>query len=61
MGRFHGYTADGDPTAWKVVDGKLYLNYNLKVKEKWEAEQENLIKEGERNWTAFRRKKPEHK
>ncbi|MBK8809486.1 MAG: YHS domain protein [Acidobacteria bacterium] len=57
----HGYTADGDPMAWKVVDGKLYLNYNLKVKEKWEAEQENLIKEGERNWTAFRRKKPEHK
>lgn len=32
----HGYTANGDPEAWKIVDGKLYLNYNLKVKEKWE-------------------------
>ncbi len=23
-----GYTASGDPTVWKVVGGKLYLNYN---------------------------------
>ena len=24
-----GYTADIDPAAWSVVDGKLYLNYDL--------------------------------
>jgi hypothetical protein len=48
----HGYTADGDPTAWKIVDGKLYFNYNLKVKEKWEAEQDKLIGEGHKNWTT---------
>lgn len=35
-----GYTADGDPEAWKVVDGKLYLNYNDKAKAAWEREQE---------------------
>lgn len=57
----HGYTADSDPQAWKVVDGKLYLNYNQKVKEKWEAEQPKLIQEGEKNWTEFKVKKPEHK
>lgn len=57
----HGYTADGDPTAWKVVDGKLYFNYNQKVKQMWEAEQENLIKAGETNWKSFKAKKPQHR
>ncbi len=45
-----GYTADGDPTAWKVVEGKLYFNYNADVKKKWEANQDSLIKAGEANW-----------
>jgi YHS domain-containing protein len=57
----HGYTADGDPEQWKVVDGKLYLNYNQKAKEAWEKEQDKLIKDGERNWIEFQKKKPEHK
>lgn len=56
-----GYTADGDPNAWKIVDGKLYLNYNQKVKQMWEAEQETRIEDGEKNWQQFKKKKPEHK
>jgi YHS domain-containing protein len=56
-----GYTADSDPEAWKVVDGKLYLNYNQKVKQLWEAEQEQLIENGRKNWEEFKHKKPEHK
>ncbi len=56
-----GYTADGDPNAWKIVDGKLYLNYNRQVKEMWEKEQEKFIREGEKNWIEFLTKKPEHK
>src|SRR5215203_550811 len=56
-----GYTADGDPNAWKIVEGKLYLNYNRKVKEKWEAEQPKLIEDGRKNWEEFKKKKPEHK
>lgn len=56
-----GYTADGDPQAWKIVDGKLYLNYNQKVKGMWEAEQEQRIRDGEKNWEQFKTKKPEHK
>jgi YHS domain-containing protein len=57
----HGYTADGDPNQWKIVDGKLYLNYNQKAKDAWEKEQEKLIKDGENNWAEFQKKKPEHK
>lgn len=33
-----GYTASGDPEEWKIVDGKLYLNYDASVKAKWEAD-----------------------
>jgi YHS domain-containing protein len=56
-----GYTADADPQAWKIVDGKLFLNYNQKVKEMWEAEQEKRIQDAEKNWREFQKKKPEHK
>ncbi|MEW6131411.1 MAG: YHS domain-containing (seleno)protein [Acidobacteriota bacterium] len=57
----HGYTANGDPTAWKIVNGKLYLNYNQKVKEKWEQDEANLIKQGDENFPGFLENKPEHK
>lgn len=56
-----GYTADGDPNAWSIVNGKLYLNYNQKVKEKWETEQDRRIKDAEKNWEDFKVKMPEHK
>lgn len=45
-----GYTADADPTAWKVVDGKLYLNYNTKVQKKWEEDVPGRIAKGNANW-----------
>ena len=56
-----GYTADGDPEAWKVVDGKLYLNYNKNVRQKWEQNQSERIEKGSANWKEFKKKKPEHK
>lgn len=30
----HGYTADGDPEAWRIVDGKLYVNYSKRVQKR---------------------------
>lgn len=33
-----GYTAPGDPKQWKIVDDKLYLNYDEKIKAKWEVD-----------------------
>ncbi len=56
-----GYTADGDPEAWKVVDGKLYLNYNQQVKNTWEKDEAVRIDNGRKNWQEFKSKKPEHK
>lgn len=49
----HGYTADVDPEAWRVHDGKLYLNYSKGVQKKWEKEMQPLIEQGNRNWPAL--------
>jgi hypothetical protein len=56
-----GYTADGDPHAWKVVGGKLYLNYNVDVRGLWEQDVTGNIQRGDANWPRFLRHKPEHK
>jgi len=45
-----GYIAPGDPEQWKIVDGKLYLNFNARAKELWEADQEDAIRRGHANW-----------
>lgn len=49
----HGYTAPSDPAAFKIVDGKLYLNYNKDVQKKWEAEQGDLIGKANANWPGL--------
>ena len=45
-----GYTAGIDPSAWKIVDGKLYLNYSKGVQAKWLANTKDLIRQADRNW-----------
>ncbi len=45
-----GYTASGDPQFWKVVNGKLYLNYDGSVQAKWEKDIPGFIAKGEKNW-----------
>lgn len=49
-----GYTADADPDAWKIVDGKLYLNYDKKVQAQWEKDVPGLIKKADENWPKLR-------
>ena len=46
------YTAAGDPNVWKVVNGKLYLNYNTEVQTKWNADLAKHIADGDRNWPS---------
>ena len=45
-----GYTAGIDPDAWKIVDGKLYLNYSQEVKAKWEKDIPGFIKLANENY-----------
>lgn len=51
-----GYTAKGDPSVWRIVDGKLYLNYNASVQKGWEKDVPGRIAKGDRNWPAVLRK-----
>jgi hypothetical protein len=46
----NNYTADADPEAWAVVDGKLYLNYDEKVQEKWRQDVPGNIAKADQNW-----------
>lgn len=45
-----GYTASTDPEAWKIVDGKLYLNYDKGVQAKWEGDVPGNITAADGNW-----------
>jgi YHS domain-containing protein len=45
-----GYTAKGDAKFWKIVDGKLYLNYNSSVQKKWEGDIPGFIASANTNW-----------
>jgi hypothetical protein len=45
-----GYTADIDPNAWRIVDGRLYLNYSKRVQKLWEEDVPGNIAKGRQNW-----------
>ncbi|MFN7960500.1 MAG: YHS domain-containing (seleno)protein [Thermoanaerobaculia bacterium] len=45
-----GSTAGIDPQAWKIVDGKLYLNYNRKIQEEWLKNMASYIASADQNW-----------
>ena len=47
-----GYTAEIDPEAFRVVDGKLYLNYSKAVQRRWEQDIANNIARARANWPA---------
>lgn len=47
-----GYTASGDPLVWKVVGGKLYLNYNEEVGQRWSKNIPGFIAAADKNWPA---------
>lgn len=45
-----GKLAKGSPDHWSVVDGKLYLNFNGKIKKRWVAGQANFITSADVKW-----------
>lgn len=45
-----GYTAGIDPEAWKVVNGRLYLNYSPKVQAQWSEDIAGNVAKAEENW-----------
>jgi len=50
MGVVFNKKLDTDPTAWKIVDGKLYLNLNKVVQKKWLSDVPVHIETANRVW-----------
>jgi YHS domain-containing protein len=45
-----GKYAKGDAKYWKIVDGKLYLNYNAGIQKKWNADIPGFIEKADTQW-----------
>jgi hypothetical protein len=48
-----GGTYDIDPAAWSIVDGRLYLNYDLDVRTTWLEDPGGYISKANANWTSM--------
>lgn len=44
------------PEYWSIHNGKLYLNYNSDVQEKWLKEKESMIENADKNWKSLEQK-----
>lgn len=51
----NNYRFAADPKVWKLVGGKLYLNYNADVQAKWEKDVPGMIAKADANWPALGR------
>lgn len=60
--QYGGYCAYGvakgglykiEPDAWKIVDGKLYLNYSFKFQKEWEEDIPGYIIKANENWPGL--------
>ena len=49
---------DGDPAAWTIADGKLYLNVNKDVEKKYREDVTGNNKKADANWPQLRNKSP---
>jgi YHS domain-containing protein len=45
-----GYTAPADPNVWKIVDNRLYVNYNASVGANWAKDTARNISRADKNW-----------
>lgn len=50
-----GEYANGDPEAWTIVDGKLYLNKSKDLRAFWREAPEAHIEVAKYNWANFRK------
>lgn len=55
-GTADGHKAPTQTDTWTVVNGKLYFNYNTKVKENWDKQQAALIEKANTQWPLIKDK-----
>jgi YHS domain-containing protein len=55
-GTADGHKAPTETDTWTIVDGKLYFNYNQKVKALWTKDQPRLIQKADKQWPLIKDK-----
>lgn len=55
MGMTAGQQVDIDPTAFRVIDGALYLNLNTAVQQHWLGEHGGHIEQADEHWQRLAR------
>ncbi|WP_170762139.1 YHS domain-containing (seleno)protein [Ruegeria lacuscaerulensis] len=58
FGAAMGFKFDGDPTYWKIVDNKLYLNLSEGIQKRWEGDIPGFIEQASTNWETIADKDP---
>jgi YHS domain-containing protein len=58
-GTAQGHKVDGDPTVWKIVEDKLYLNLAPAVSARWNQDISGNIKSANDKWPSLKDKVPE--
>jgi YHS domain-containing protein len=53
------YFAKSDPKAWKIVNGRLFFNYNKSIQRRWEKNTADNIQKADANWPVLRKEKLE--
>jgi YHS domain-containing protein len=48
-----GYKAPIDPSAWSIVDDRLYLNYDRRIQSRWERDIPGFIARADANWPGL--------
>ncbi|WP_029032717.1 YHS domain-containing (seleno)protein [Salinarimonas rosea] len=48
-----GYRAPGNPDYWRIVDGKLYVNFDGNVQRTWETDIPGFIARADANWPGI--------
>lgn len=51
-----GDTASAEPDLWTIHEGKLYLNYNRSINERFRDDIEHFIEQADQNWPAIKKK-----
>lgn len=46
----HGKLAKGSPKYWHLRDGRLYLNFNARIQEKWEEDIPGFVAKASEAW-----------
>jgi len=54
FGTSRGYKVSTQPEAFAIVNGALYLNYNLAVQKTWNEDRPGYIEKADANWVTLK-------